>query len=445
MVMPRSGYEKRRKLKLITAEGICFSTMVGSGETYLPAFVLALGLGEVSAGLITTIPIVAGACLQLIAPYMIARLRSYRRWIILCTTLQACSFFPLIWGALIGVINIALLFACATLYWAMGLATGPAWNAWMERIVPRTVRRKFFAHRTSYMQIALFASLLLSGLTLQYASNHHHAVTAFIILFGIAASARLLSSYLHFRISDSPWDEATYRIIPFSEMLNRVDRAKEMRLLLFILCMQAAVYTAAPFFTPYMLRHLKLTYAQFVLLLAAALLAKIVTLWLLGHYGRNMKAPRLLTVGSFGIIPLPLLWLFSENIYYLMGLQLLSGGIWAFFELGALLLTFETIPERERTSVLTVFNLGHAIAMVLGSLFGGLLLSVFASHTFVYGIIFLVSTLARVIVVVLLKWVGKVPLSPGPVQIRTLAVRPSQGSIDRPLIMTDELDNPAAE
>ena len=37
-------------------DGAAYGGMVGVGETYLPAFVLAVGLGEVAAGLVTTVP-----------------------------------------------------------------------------------------------------------------------------------------------------------------------------------------------------------------------------------------------------------------------------------------------------------------------------------------------------------------------------------------------------
>src|ERR1700677_4597952 len=58
----------RRNLCSSTGDGVTFSLMVGLGETYLPAFVLALGLGDVAAGLITTVPLAAGAVLQLVSP-----------------------------------------------------------------------------------------------------------------------------------------------------------------------------------------------------------------------------------------------------------------------------------------------------------------------------------------------------------------------------------------
>lgn len=70
--------------------------MVGCGETYLPAFALALGLGPLAAGLIASLPVLIGAVVQLITPFGVGWLGSNRRWVIGCTTLQAISFLPLV-------------------------------------------------------------------------------------------------------------------------------------------------------------------------------------------------------------------------------------------------------------------------------------------------------------------------------------------------------------
>ena len=55
-----------RDLRALTADGIAFSAMVGLGETYVPAFALGAGLGEVVSGLVATVPMLAGACLQMV-------------------------------------------------------------------------------------------------------------------------------------------------------------------------------------------------------------------------------------------------------------------------------------------------------------------------------------------------------------------------------------------
>lgn len=111
----------RNDVRTMTADGASFSVMVGIGETYLPAFMLAVGMSQISAGLITTVPLVIGGFMQLISPMAIRRLGSNRRWVVLCASLQAVSFLPLVAAALLGSIPPLAAFLVASVYWA------PAW------------------------------------------------------------------------------------------------------------------------------------------------------------------------------------------------------------------------------------------------------------------------------------------------------------------------------
>src|SRR5580658_6982163 len=74
----------RKDLRNSTAEGMASSVMVGIGETYLPVFVLALSGSELACGLVSTVPLVIGAVLQLSSPWLMRKCGSYRRWVSLC-------------------------------------------------------------------------------------------------------------------------------------------------------------------------------------------------------------------------------------------------------------------------------------------------------------------------------------------------------------------------
>ena len=99
--------------------------MVGIGETYLPAFVLAAGMGEVAAGFDHHAALVAGALLQLASPAAIRRLGSNRRWVVCCALIQALAFVPLVAAAWFDWEAGRVAFLMASVYWAAGMATGP--------------------------------------------------------------------------------------------------------------------------------------------------------------------------------------------------------------------------------------------------------------------------------------------------------------------------------
>ena len=107
-VRPRGGVRRDLRLSLGDASG--YGAMAGVAEVYLPAFGLALGMSPVLAGLLASVPLLAGGVLQLVAPRAIARTRSLRGWVVGCTALQALAFVPLIVVALTRTPSAAIVF-----------------------------------------------------------------------------------------------------------------------------------------------------------------------------------------------------------------------------------------------------------------------------------------------------------------------------------------------
>ncbi|MFM8890832.1 MAG: hypothetical protein ACKOTB_04250, partial [Planctomycetia bacterium] len=124
--VPRAGL--RRDLWVTTADATAFSLMVGCGETYIPAFALALGLGPVAAGMTASLPVLVGAIFQLVTPLGVAWLGTNRGWCIACTAVQALSFIPFATWAFRGHASLPELLVAASVYWSAGMAGAPAWN-----------------------------------------------------------------------------------------------------------------------------------------------------------------------------------------------------------------------------------------------------------------------------------------------------------------------------
>src|SRR5687768_4615550 len=138
----------RQDLAASTGDAIGYSLMVGMGETYFAAFALALGTGQTFAGLLSTLPQLAGATFQLITPWAVRRLGSYRTWVVLSCSAQAASLLVLALAAFFsGGLAAATVFLAVTMYWAAGLSAGPAWNTWIEEVVPKRLRTGYFACR----------------------------------------------------------------------------------------------------------------------------------------------------------------------------------------------------------------------------------------------------------------------------------------------------------
>jgi MFS family permease len=407
--------------------------MVGLGETYLAAFALALGMGEVTAGLLSTLPLLAGGVLQLLTPTATRRLGSRRTWVVVCATVQASTFVPLIVLSFVGKAPPWLVFIVAAFYWGSGMAAGPAWNTWIGSLVPEPIRARFLTTRTSVTQVGIAAGLVAGGFCLELFRQRGRELWGFAALFLVAALARGASARL-LALHSEPETMSGDRIVGVREVLSRLRHGEDGRLLLFLACMTTSVTLASPFFTPYMLRQLELSYAGYMGLVGAAFVAKIVALSFLGRKGPRLRPRRLLRLGAAGIVPVSILWLVSDDYWYLVGVQVLSGAMWSMYELAAFLIIFETIRENERTSLLTTYNLVNTVGTALGSILGGMLLAAFPSDRQGYHAVFAVSTVARLITGILLLRLGSGRAAQVWMTLRTIGVRPSSGGMLRPIV-----------
>lgn len=387
-----------------------FNLMVGFGETYLPAFVLAMGLGEISAGMVVSIPLLVGATLQLISPWAVGRLGSYRTWVTLCAATQGLAFLPLAgmaWGGAATAWDSWQLFAAyaaASLYWGAGLAAGPAWNSWMETVIPLRVRSSFFAWRSRLGQAGLLVGFVGGGLLLDQARSRGAVLPMFAGIFLVAALCRLVSARYLSRHSERPMHTESRVDVPFGEFVRRLWATGGERFLLMFLAMQMAVQVSGPYFTPYMLGQLRIRYFDFVLLMAASFCGKIVALPFWGKVAYRFGTERLLLIGAIGIFPLAGGWLYAKSMPAMLALQFAGGVTWAAYELATLLVFFEKVKSAERTSILTHFNLLHSAALVTGSLLGGLFIGCLGKNPESYLAIFGLSSIVRVGVLAWLWW-----------------------------------------
>ncbi len=392
----------RKDLRAIYADGAACNVMVGIGETFLPAFVLAISSNQLASGFVVTVPYLAGALLQLVSPWAVGRLGSYRRWVVLCAILQAGSFVPLAAAALLGAMPLGLIFLAVAVYWGTSMAGGPAWNAWVGTLVPRQIRARYFARRTRAAQLALLLSFAAGGLVLHSTRQEGAALAIFAWLFIAAAASRLVSAKLLDSQRELTAPVADMLTLRPRALMNSLRRDADPRMLVYMVAIQAAVQFAGPYFTPYMLRHLELGYGRYAALICAAYLAKVLVLPWLGRFAARHGAERLLWIGGLTIAPIPALWLLGDAYWYLFAVQMLSGAAWGAHELAQLLLFIDTIPTHKRLAILTAWNLANATAILLGSLAGGLLLGALGASPAAYWTLFVISSLARVMSILLL-------------------------------------------
>jgi hypothetical protein len=385
----------RTDLRRSTAEGMAASAMVGVGEIYLPAFVLAFSGSQLFCGLASTVPLVAGALLQLGLPWLLRKCGSYRRCVFFCAVIQAGAFILLSASALAGRMSVVVAFSLIAVYWATGLGASGPWTTWMETLVPLRVRARYFAWRTRVCQWGVGLGFLGGGMALQWAGPPGRPLAVFALLFFTAAASRLASAGLLARQREPQTPQARAGGLPLAAIFHTLTAGVNGRMLLYLMAAQVATQISSPYFSPYMLGTLQFSYTLYTTVICAAIAAKIAFLPTVGRIAQRIGVRRVFWISSLAIVPVPVLWLASSNCGYLIAVQVYSGMAWCAFDLATLLLFIETIPQRKRVEVLAWFNLANSAAIAGGSLLGAGVLALFGSDGRAYCILFVLSTIAR--------------------------------------------------
>lgn len=429
-------------LRVSQSDAASFGVMVGLGETYLPLFVLTVGLGEVMSGLVVSVPVLLGGALQMVSPRAVRLLGSHKRWVLCCGMLQALSFLPLIVAAMAGHIPAWAAMLVASLYWAGNLGTGPAWNVWIGTLIPRAIRAHFFAKRTRLQQLTVLAGFLGGGIALQLGKQYdlrlgtenEHTLQVFTVLFGLAFLCRIVSiSFLASQSEPHPLLPDMRRLSPLQQ-LRQYRHSAGGKLLAYIVFVQFGIWISGPYFTPFMREKLGFTYLDYAMLIGFSFVSKIIALPLCGRLAKRLGARRLLTLGGIGIIPLAGMWSVSGNYAWLCCTQIAAGIAWAAYELAFLLLFFESIPAFERVSVLTLFNLLNSAALAAGALLAGLFLHLAGEQRWAYEVLFVVSSCWRTLALILLWRVPEIRVTSDEMSVQIEELRASGEGIDGPIL-----------
>jgi len=365
--------EVERSLRHSLLDGVSFSLMAGAGESYFSAFALFLRATTAQVGLLASVPTLLASFLQL-ASLWIARRTGQRKAIIVGgALLQAVALLLII------VLPYAfpgsafpVLLLCAVLYFAGPNLGSPQWGSLMGDLVPEARRGRYFALRTRLATISMFSALVGAGAALQSFASMALTYWGFVVIFGFACSARLVSAYHLWRMIDPPRERSSEK--PVQRQLWRRLRSSELaRFSLFFACMQLSVAIASPYFVVYMLRDLQFTYLEWTLNTACSICFQFLTL---SRWGRisDLFGNRLILLATGMIMPLlPSLWIVSSNYFYLLGVQALSGLVWAGFTLSATNFVFDLTLADRRATLMAYHNVLAALGVFVGAAVGGYL------------------------------------------------------------------------
>jgi MFS family permease len=145
--------------------------------------------------------------------------------------------------------------------------------------------------------------------------------------------------------------------------------------MLFLFSMNFAVNIASPYFAVYQLQDLKMSYFVFAALGTASSVATLLTMTRWGRAADRIGNLKVMYATSVLVPLIPLLWLVSTNLVYLIIVQVFSGLAWAGFNLCSVNYLYDATGAGDRTRYLAYFNCGNGLAAGAGALLGGFLIT----------------------------------------------------------------------
>jgi MFS family permease len=405
-----------KSLKLSIHEGAYASVSMGFGQSYFPAFALAMNASSGQIGILQAIVSLFPSLSQLRGSRLIEK--HSRRKIVMFNVMGALlMFIPLILSAYLfyrgfpGIIWITIFFA--GLYYMFSGFAQPAWFSWMGSLVPGKIRGKYFSKRNRVVNFFSVITMILGALILDLskkAGSYNgnvmgYTLFAFGFLFFLAMFFRVLSWNLFRRQYEPKIKVSEKDYFSLWQFLKKAPKTPFGRFVFYRLSFSVAIGIAAPFWAVYMLRDLGLSYLWYMVISIAGLLFQLAFLPLFGKAADKFGNIRMIKLCSWTAVAVPLLWYFSSFIsdptILKMYLFLVPGAFAGFAFSGYLLATnnyvYDAVSEKKQGLGGTYMNLAVGIGGFIGSLIGSVIAFIGIGFMNTILFIFLISFLIRLI------------------------------------------------
>ena len=380
-------------------DGFFYSIMVGFGESFFLVYATFLNATSIELGLIGTLPQAFGYLSQLLTNKLIIFYKSRKRMICIYVFIHAILHIPLILIFFLKKYSISTLLVLLCFYWIFSLILGPAWSSWMGDLVDENNRGNYFGKRNRVSGLAVFFSFLAAGVILQkFDLNRKTELAGFAIIFLVAFVARLMSLYFLTKKYEPKHDLIESAGFSLNHFIKQSRLTHFGLLVLFLCLMNFAVMLSGPFFTPYMLKDLKFDYLKYTIVTATALVSKNLFMPFWGKLSDRYGTKKIVGFSSLFLAILPINWLFSDNLIYLLCVQIFGGFIWAAFELSSFNIILDSTNVKNRISCVSFYNVLNGVAILGSGFIGGLLVKYNNFFWSKYLFIFLLSGILRLVV-----------------------------------------------
>lgn len=356
-------------------DGIFAAIMAGVTDHYFIPFGLLLGATVQQVGWISGLPNLLGSLSQFFAVQLIYKVGGRLSLLLRTVMVQAFLLVLIAFVSWVDSLYRVGIFLLLLVFFAVsGSLAGPAWGSLITEYIPIKKRGEYFGWRNRITGTVSVASMLLAGSVL-YMTKPYSPVVGFFIIFLVGAISRFVSAGYLSRMLDVPQRKDPANDFTFLMFLARFRESNFVKFVAFVSSLTFAAYLAGPFFVVFMLRDLQMSYLTYTALQVAATLAGLLALPLWGRHADLVGNVRVLKLTAFLATLIPIFWLISHNVLYLVFVQMLAGFAWSGVNLCATNFIYDAVTSQKRVRCISYFNAINGAAIFLGSALGGYLAS----------------------------------------------------------------------
>jgi len=367
------------------------------GASYVAAYGGAEGLGLLGS----MIHLFSGL-LYMKLPAAAEALGSRKRAVLAIGLVDALTWLPLIFVFLfVKSLPLVLFIALWVVSVVPSIIITPVLFSWVSDMIPVNRRGRYFGMRSIIAGAAYLGLFYAMGHLLNIFDGR--VSVGFAIIFFIAFISQMTSWTIYQRMYEPPAVLKKDECFGLLDFLKALKHSNLGKFIIYVSLLNFTIYLALPFLSVFILEDLQFSYAFFTILMLSQMVGKLLSLGFWGKFSDQKGNLQVIAIVSILAPVVPILWLISQDVIYLIFAMLFSGVVWSGLELCAPNFVYEAAPAGRGMKYVSYYRGFSSIAMAIGMLLGGYL-ATHMSPLMDYRVLslFLVSGLLSLIVVIAL-------------------------------------------
>lgn len=381
--MPKRVSKKERKHKsrrVLIKESIYQATKANVGTRYIQPFAIAIEASDSLVALLASVHGLLDPLSQIVSARMMekfSRKKIIRKVVFLESLiwiLFAVIAFLFYKGIITDILPMIVLFTFGIFAILFG-AGHPPWFSWLGELVDDKYRGRWFSKKNLISGFVGIIVAVVAAIFLDYANKKGWAMIGFIILFLIAAIARLECWRIFRKVYEPKFKPKKSRSSSFLGFVINTPKTNFGRFALYRAFISFSASVTAPLLAVYLLRNLGFSYFTYMAITLSIVAASLILIRLWGDFSDRYGNYIVLVITSILIPIIPILWILNTSPIYLALVPAVVTGIASSgFLLASGNFIYDSVPKGTRGELVSYFNMMRGIGIFLGAGLGAILI-----------------------------------------------------------------------